>query len=352
MRLPSPLQVKAELARRDFYYFFREFAWPVLQPGTPFISNWHIEHICRALEAVSRGEVKRLIINSPFRLAKSSLVSQAWPAWDWIDNPSKQFLTASYAKDVATRDAVASRRIIDSDNYQAAWGHIFRLTTDQDTKQRYDNSLMGTRTISSTDGAATGFGGDRIIIDDPISAQNANSEIARESSINFYRGTISTRLNNAQTGAIVLVHQRLHENDLTGYLLNNEPGCWEQIIFPMRFSTANVVHNNLGLKDPRTTEGELLHPERLNEATVAALEVTLGAFHTAAQLQQRPSVRGGNLIKTIWFKRYKVLPKLLWRAIYADTAMKIKESNDYSVFQCWGGRGWEDLPRRFGPWSV
>ena len=334
--IPSRLELQAELAKRDFSFFFREFAWPVLQPGTQYHHNWHVDAICEHLEAVSSGEIKRLIVNLPFRLLKSSLVSQAWPAWDWINNPSKQFLTASYAKDVATRDAVASRRIIDSDAYREAWGHIFKLTTDQDTKQRYDNNLMGTRTISSTDGAATGFGGDRIIIDDPISAKEADSETARLGSIEFYRGTIATRLNDAQTGAIVLVHQRLHEQDLTGYLLAEEPGNWEHLVLPMRYERKYSRTTSLGFKDPRTVDGELIHPERLNEKTVAAMEVTLGSHHTAAQLQQRPKVRGGNIIKGAWFKRYRTPPVIKWRSMYADTAMKTKERNDFSVLQCWG----------------
>jgi predicted phage terminase large subunit-like protein len=336
LKLPSLEELVAEQSRRSFYEFFKEFAWPVLQPGTPYSDNWHIQAICEHLEAVSRGEIKRLIINLPFRLLKSSIVSQAWPAWDWIDNPSKQFLTASYAKDVATRDAVNSRRIIDSDRYRAAWGDRFKLTTDQDTKQRYDNDKMGTRTISSTDGAATGFGGDRIILDDPISAKEADSEIARLASIEFYKGTIATRLNNAQEGAIVLVHQRLNEGDLTGYLLKEEVGIWEHLILPMRYKKEYAKTTCLGYQDPRTKEGELIHPERLNETTISKMEITLGSFHTAAQLAQRPTTRGGVIIKGEWYKRYQVLPPIRYRNIYADTAQKTKERNDYSVFECWG----------------
>jgi predicted phage terminase large subunit-like protein len=335
IKLPSLLFLKAEQASRSFHAFFKNFAWPVLQPGTKFDDNWHIEAICEHLEAISRGEIKRLVINLPFRMLKSSIVSQAWPAWDWINSPSEQFLTASYAKDVATRDAVASRRIIDSEAYRAAWGTRFRLTTDQDTKQRYDNDKMGTRTISSTDGAATGFGGDKIILDDPISAKEANSNIAIEASVEFYRGTISTRLNNAQTGAIVLVHQRLNERDLTGYVLAEEKG-WEHLILPMRYEKKYAKTTKLGFIDPRSEEGELLHPSRIANGTVSDMEATLGAYHTSAQLQQRPKARGGVVIRGEWFKRYATHPVLKYRKIYADTAQKTREANDYSVFECWG----------------
>ena len=327
--------LKAEMARRSFHCFFRDYAWPVLQPATKFVDNWHIHAICEHLEAVSRGEIKRLIINMPFRMLKSSLVSQAFPAWEWLNLPHLQYLTASYAKDVATRDAVASRRIIESDEYQKAWCHKYRMTSDQNVKTRYDNDKGGTRTISSTDGAATGFGGNRILLDDPISAKEADSEVARATSIEFYRGTVATRLNDAQEDVIVLTHQRLNEGDLTGYLLAEETG-WEHLILPMRYEPKHTVTTSIGFKDPRTVEGELLCPQRLNEDTVSKMETTLGSYHTAAQLQQRPNKRGGTIIHGEWFKRYLVLPKLSFRKIFADTTQKTKEANDYSVFQCWG----------------
>src|ERR1700758_195640 len=258
--IPSIDALTAEMARRSFHCFFRDFAWPVLQPATKFVDNWHVQAICEHLEAVKRKEIKRLIINMPFRMLKSSLISQAFPAWEWIDLPHLQYLTASYAKDVATRDAVASRRIIESDAYQKAWGHRYRMTSDQNVKTRYDNDKGGTRTISSTDGAATGFGGNRILLDDPISAKEADSEIARATSIEFYRGTVATRLNDAQEDVIILTHQRLNEGDLTGYLLAEEKG-WEHLILPMRYEPKHTVTTKIGFKDPRTVEGELLCPQ-------------------------------------------------------------------------------------------
>lgn len=335
MNLPSRSDIKAELAHRSFHYFFKEFAWPVLQPATKFVDNWHIHAICEHLEAVKEGEIKRLIINMPFRMLKSSLISQAFPAWEWLHAPHLQYLTASYAKDVATRDAVASRRIIESDAYQLVWSDKFEMTSDQNVKTRYDNNKGGTRTISSTDGAATGFGGNRILLDDPISAKEADSAVAREASIEFYKGTISTRLNDAQEDVIVLTHQRLNERDLTGYLLAEETG-WDHLILPMRYKKQHAKTTSLGFVDPRTEDGELLCPQRLNETTVSKMETTLGSFHTAAQLDQRPTRRGGTIIHGEWFKRYKVLPTIEYRKIYADTAQKTKERNDFSVLECWG----------------
>jgi len=335
--MASDDRIAAILAKKNLHSFLQYVAWPAVNGAVPYQDNWHIEAICEHLEAVASGQIKRLIINMPFRLLKSTIVSQAFPAWEWLQRPNLQYLTASYAKDVAIRDAVASRRIIESDLYRHHYGHLFKMTTDQNVKSRYDNDKGGSRTISSTDGAATGFGGNRIIIDDPISAKDADSLIARQTAIEYWRGTASTRLNDAQNDAIIIVHQRLNEQDLTGYVLAEESEVgWEHLILPMRYEAASVKQTCIGYKDPRTTEGELLFPDRLNESTVKKIEVTLGSYHTAAQLQQKPNKRGGTIIHGEWIKRYNVLPVIEHRYMYADTAQKTKESNDYSVIQIWG----------------
>lgn len=333
--LPGVNDLLAERARRRLHSFLRDFAWPVLYPGTKFIDNWHVGAICEHLEAVKMGQIKRLIINMPFRMLKSTIVSQAFPAWEWIDAPHIQYLTASYAKDVATRDAVDCRRIIESTAYQQAWGYKFRMTSDQNVKTRYENDKRGARTVTSTDGAATGFGGNRVIVDDPVSAKEANSPLALATSVEWWKGTASTRMNNPEDDALVLVHQRLNEKDLTGHILSEETG-WEHLILPMRFERKYAKTTSLGFADPRKTEGELLFPKRLGEDTVADMEGRLGTYHTNAQLQQRPTSRGGSVLKSDWFPRYKVLPKIIRRRIYGDTAQKTKERHDYSVLECWG----------------
>lgn len=329
--------LKAERARRRLHSFLRDFAWPVLQPATKFVDNWHLGAICEHLEAVSRGQIKRLVINMPFRMLKSTLVSQAFPAWEWIDQPHLQYLTGSYAMDVATRDAVDCRRIIESDIYQMAWGHRYAMTSDQNVKTRYENDCRGSRVVTSTDGAATGFGGNRIIIDDPLSAKEANSDAKREASIEWYKGTAATRLNNPSSDAIIVVHQRLHERDLTGYVLAEDTDSnWDHLVLPMRYERKHTKTTSIGYRDPRTKEGELLCPARLDEPTVKGMESTLGTYHTQAQLQQRPGARGGSVLKSEWFRRYRVLPRIIRRHIYGDTAQKTKERHDYSVLELWG----------------
>lgn len=311
--------MKAELARRSLFRFLVEYAWPVLEPGNKFVDNWHIHSICEHLEAVTRGEIKRLIINIPFRMLKSTIISQTWPAWEWLTYPSLQYLTASYAKDVATRDAVNSRKIIESDRYREAWGHIFRMTTDQNVKTRYENDKRGGRVVTATDAAGTGFGGNRIIIDDPVSAKEADSEPARKASIEWWKGTASTRLNNPEDDAIVIVHQRVHQEDLTGYLLAEETG-WEHLILPMRYDPELRKTTSIGFSDPREKPGELLSPKRLGEEAVQEMEERLGSYHTSAQLQQNPTLRGGLLFEWEKMTIVDVAPRMKATVRYWDKA--------------------------------
>ena len=335
--------VKAVQAERSLWRFLRDYAWPVLQPCTPFVDNWHVHAICEHLEALSRGEIKRLVINIPFRMLKSTIISQAFPAWEWLAKPHLQYLTASYAKDVATRDAVDSRRIMESPAYQAAWGTRFRMTTDQNVKTRYENNRKGSRVVTATDAAGTGFGGNRIVIDDPVSALEADSEVARAQSIEWWKGTASTRLNNPKEDAIIVVHQRLHVEDLTGYILANETG-WEHLVLPMRYDPALRKTTSLGFQDPRKVEGELMAPERLDDATVREMEDRLGKYHTNAQLQQNPSSREGSIFKVKDWQFYHVPPEqmsadmeeIVWSW---DCTFKDGTGTDFVAGHCIGRKG-------------
>ncbi len=312
-RLPDYELLLAEKARRSFHTFFVHYAWPVLNPGVPFVDNWHVGAICEHLEAVHSGQVKRLIINMPFRMLKSTLVSQAFPAWEWTSRPELTYLTSSYAKTLATRDAVDSRRIIESRRYQAAYGHRFRLVGDQNEKTRYENDHRGQRTTTSTDSAGTGFGGNRLIVDDPVSAKMANSPVAIAASIEWWKGTSITRLNDIENDAIIVVHQRLAVDDLTGYILESTPEGWDQLILPMRFEKEHRKTTSIGWTDPRKKEGELLMPHRIGEKACKELEDVLGQYHTEAQMQQRPNQRGGVLIDPECLVEVDEIPAGDWR---------------------------------------
>ena len=328
----------AARAEKSLHAFFTDFAWPVLYPGVRFEDNWHIHAICEHLEAVSAGQIKKLCISMPFRMLKSSIVSQAWPAWEWIPRSWLQYLTASYQKDLATRDAVYSRRIIESTNYQYWFGDRFAMTTDQNVKQRYENDHGGHRIVTSTDSSGTGFGGHRRIIDDPVGARQADSAVALDASIEFWKGTMATRANDPANDAVVIVHQRLNERDLTGYVLAEESG-WDHLVLPMRYSREFAKTTSIGFHDPRTVEGELLHPARVPESTVKDLVKTLGQYHADAQLDQRPMPRGGIIFKRDNWKFYKVLPALDEKILSIDATFKSTAGSDFVAIHVWGRKG-------------
>lgn len=328
--------IEGELLRRSFHEFVKA-SWHVVEPGNRFLDNWHIEAICAHLEAAMRGDIQRLIINIPPRFMKSTLVSVMFPAFVWATDPTRRFLTASYAKDLATRDAVASRRLMESDWYKARWGERVRFTTDQNVKTRYENSRRGYRVTTSVDAGATGEGGDFVIVDDPINAKEAHSAAVRQNAIRWWRETMSTRYNDPNTGVAIIVMQRLAEDDLSGFLLSQEGESWEHLCLPMRYEPKRIITTKLGFKDPREQEGDLLFPARFGEKATRRLESELGSYGTAGQLQQRPAPKDGNIFKYGGWRWYYTLPQHLdAKIISVDCAFKDASKNDFVAIQVWG----------------
>lgn len=293
---------RAELEALNLAESFRDFvraAWKVVEPATPPVFGWHVDAICDHLEAVTAGQIKDLVINVPPRHTKSTLVSVMWPTWEWTRNPSQTFLTASYALKLAIRDAVASRRLIESPWYKERWGHLFKLADDQNAKSRYDNDRRGWRIATSVDSSAIGDGGDRIIVDDPHSATGVESDAKRETALEWWRSTMSTRRNNPRIAARVIVMQRLHERDLSAEALST--GTWEHLCLPAEYE-GDKRKTSIGWSDPRTERGDLLCPERFDREAIEELKVSLGSYAAAGQLQQRPAPAGGGRIKRYWFR--------------------------------------------------
>lgn len=330
--LPPLEAIQAEQARRSLRRFI-EWAWPVVEPDVPFVGNWHIDVLCEALERVSRGETSRLIVNIPPGTAKSLIASVLWPAWEWMTHPTLRYLTASYSDSLTIRDTLRVRDICESAACREAFGSDVRFRSDQNQKVRMDTTSGGWRIATSVGGRGTGEHPDRIIIDDPTNPKEAVSDADRQAANDWFDRTISTR--GVSRGArIVLIMQRLHEQDLTGHLLAR--GGWEHLSLPMRFDPHVVT-----LGDPRTVAGELLWPALFPEATVALLERDLGTYGAAGQLQQRPAPAEGGLIKRSWWRWYA--PDMTLRleeiVISVDTALKAKETNDKSAVGAWGRRG-------------
>lgn len=192
-----------------------EQAWPILEPETPFIPNWHIDLLIEYLEAVTTGDVRHLLINVPPRSMKSLLVSVFWPTWEWIRRPGGRWICASYAETLALKHSIDRRTILQSSWYQSRWGDRVELASDQNVKGEFLNTRRGVMIATSVGGSITGKGGDRIIVDDLHNPQGAESDAQRDTALAYFRQTLSTRLDNKKTGAIVVVMQRLHERDLS-----------------------------------------------------------------------------------------------------------------------------------------
>ncbi len=285
---------RRELYQRSLIEFAKEF-WHVNEPGRPLEWNWHLDAVCEHLEAVSRGEIRRLVVNIPPRTSKSSFVSVLWPSWVWAGDPGHQFLCVSHGSDVATRDTRKMRNVVTSREFQELWGRKVTLAGDQNQKTRFENTKRGHRISYGMTSSFTGEGGDTIIIDDPIDRDSAKSEVERQAAIETLDEKISTRLNDPAASSIVMVMQRLHAEDPTGHVL--EQGGWEHLMIPMRYEPGHPHRSrtSLGWTDPRTGDAELLWPERFTPEAVERWEKTLGIYGTAGQLQQRPAPRGGGL---------------------------------------------------------
>lgn len=280
-------------------------AWHVVEPATPFVDGWHLHAICEHLEAVSRGEIRNLLINMPPRHAKSLLVSVFWPCWEWIGHPARRWLFSSYAISLSIRDSLKCRRLIESPWYRRNWGHVFQMAGDQNAKGRFENDKTGYRLATSVGGTATGEGGDYVVCDDPHSVLEAESDAVRAGTITWWDETMSTRGNDPKTVARVIVMQRVHEHDLAGHVL--ERGGYEHLCLPAEYE-GSAGTTSIGWRDPRTVEGELLWPERFGPEELEALKATLGIYATAGQLQQRPAPRGGGMFERAWFEIVGALP--------------------------------------------
>ena len=319
--------------RRSLSAFVRK-VFSTVDPATDYKHNWHVDLICEYLEAATRREIQRLIVNIAPRSLKSNIVSVGWPAWLIGHNPSEQIVGASYSGSLALKHSVDCRTVIQSAWYKNMFPDV-ELTGDMNTKSEFVTTKRGHRIATSVGGTATGKGGNILLIDDPVNPEEAMSDTARDGANTWYDQTYSTRLNNEDTGVIALVMQRLHTNDLTGHVLDVDD--WTHVKIPMKAPCREVI--DFGKVKLVREEGDLLHPERVNEKQYQAKCRTLGAYGAAGQLQQDPAPLGGGMVKTKWFGRYRTAPdRLLFTRVVQswDTAQKENELNDPSVCTTWG----------------
>ena len=338
----DPAAAEAEICKRSLKMFVKR-AWHVIEPGVPYVDGDHIDIICEHLQAITEGEIRFLLINIPPRHAKSTIVSVMWPCWEWIRRPQEKYLTASYSGILSTRDNLKARRLITSPWYQGLWGDTVKLSDDQNQKTRFENSETGYRIASSVGGTATGEGGSRLILDDPHSAQEAQSDALRESALEWFDMVWSTRMNDPKRDAMVTIMQRLHEKDVSGRIM--ELGGWEHLCLPAEFD-GKRRKTYLGYYDKRLDEGELLWPERFGQVEIDKLKNVLGSYGVAGQLQQEPAPSGGGIVKTDLFRLWtntKALPPFEYIIQSYDTAFTASTQNDPTACSVWGIFFWEGV---------
>jgi predicted phage terminase large subunit-like protein len=290
--------------------------WHVVEPSTRMIPNWHVDVICEHLEAVTAGQIQRLVINIPPGHMKSLLVSVFWPAWVLLKNPSWRSLFSSYAGELAIRDSVKCRALIASDWYRTTFEPSWGLADDQNLKTFFQTTKMGGRMALSVGGKVTGFRGDAIVVDDPLNATDAPSKHIRDSTIEWWDKAMSSRLNDMRTGVKVIIMQRLHEEDLTGHVL--EKGGYEHLCLPSEFdpkrrsvthiSKVDQVGNVVKVKfweDERKKEGDLLFPTMFPKHVLVQAKIDLGSDGFAGQHQQSPSPAEGLIFKRHWWKYWR-----------------------------------------------
>lgn len=331
------------LARRnaeDYLHQFLRQAWPTMEGGRPFVDSWHIGAICEHVEALVRGEIKNLLINIPPRMTKSNTISVALPAWVWIKNPNMQWLFSSYAWTVAQRDSRRCRTLLDSKWFRVRWGDRFALLDDANRMDRYYNDKGGYRLTTSVDSATMGDGGDIQVADDANNTRDS-SETCLQSVTDWWTNVMPTRINSFMTGRRLVIQQRTHERDLSGYITQNNDGSWVKLILPMEFEANRrcvtvALPSTKGAKwqDPRTQEGELLDPKRIDKPALARLKKDLGSeYAIAGQLQQRPAPEAGGIIRRSWFRIWQSNepPQLDYILLSVDTALSEKKSAAYSA---------------------
>ncbi len=331
---PYTTSILNTILRKDLGCFIAK-TFATVNPGSQYLNNWHIELIASKLEQVYRGKIRRLVINMPPRSLKSICVSVAWPAWILGNSPNARIMAASYSSTLSTKHSVDTRLVMLSDWYKSVFPSTI-ISQDQNEKNKFTTTERGFRFATSVGGTATGEGADFLIVDDPLNPVQAASNIMRQNVIEWFSQTFSTRLNNKKKGAIIVVMQRLHVDDLTGYLLKKRG--WEVLSLPAIFdkSTTYSYCNNT----KTTNIGEYLHHEREGKEEIELAKIELGSYGFSAQYQQSPILVKGGMVEKEWLKRFNLPENEIINTqnnIYQswDTAIKSGNGNDYSVCTTW-----------------
>jgi predicted phage terminase large subunit-like protein len=313
---------------------FIKNSFSILNPSTKFLPNWHIDLIAYKLNEVAKGNIKRLIINVPPRSLKSTCVSVAWPAWLLGHDPSRRIMASSYSQILSLKHSLDCKRLITSKWYQQLFPDV-KICSDHNRVNKFITTGSGYRFATSVLGTATGEGGNYLIVDDPHNAIQAASPILRKKGVEWFEQTFVSRLDDKKNGAIVIVMQRLHEDDLTGHLIKKKNHFWHVLTLPAlangetiyKFNNRTIIRQD---KEP-------LHAKREDIKEIEQTRIELGDYAFNAQYLQNPITKLGKCIKYEWLKKYDNAPKEFIRLVQSwDIACKIGEKNDFSVCTTWG----------------
>lgn len=332
--------VQAVLAEKSLYEFTRQ-AWNILEPATEFIDGWHIGCISEYLEAVTLGQINRLIINVPPRYMKSLNVSVCWPAWEWgpRNMPHLRYLFSSYAGELSTKHSVDRRTLIESDWYQRNWGNRFQLVSDNNRKTEFENDRRGVMSTTSTGSAATGKGGNRVIVDDPLNPKEAVSDTERENANTHFDQTLYSRLNDKKRDPLVVIMQRLHTRDLTGHLLAKKDHGYTHLCLEAESEKRKVITFPISKKKVERKIGDILWPEREPKDVLEATKVALGTYAYSGQYQQSPAPLEGGVVKRDWWRRYDTTQRPVsfhQLFISADPKFKDYETSSHVAIHLYG----------------
>lgn len=330
--LVNPEDIKAELCKRRLYLFVKEF-WDIVVTNE-YVDNWHIKYICDELEIIAKRVINNkckqndLIINIPPGTSKSTICSILFPVWLWANNRKLKIITASYSAQLSSEFSNKSRMVIECDKFKR-W-YPTRLRADANNKTNYQTFNGGARYATSTGGTITGLHGDIIILDDPQNPELANSDKERNNTNEWVSATISTRKTNKEITPIILIQQRLHRNDVTGYLLNKNKN-YKHICLPAELNS-NILPNHL----VDFYKNGLLDNKRLHQTILNELRIDLGTKQYNTQILQQPDDDKNSIIKYNWLTYFtqQQLIEMLGKVVvnfYIDTAYTADENNDPSA---------------------
>lgn len=318
-------------AVRENFLVFLHRVFLEIDNSQAFVPNWHLEVIADRLLSVQEGKQRRLIITQPPRSLKSICASVAFPAWILGHNPRARIICISYSQDLADKFGRQTRQVMESPWYKAAFPRsCINLSKRADCE--FETTARGFRMATSIGGRLTGMGGQYLIIDDPIKPGDVLSRVQRQNVNDWFHNTLYTRLDNKNTGSILLVMQRVHEEDLVAHVQKGDE--WEILSLPA-IATKDEVYLLQNGKVITRKQGESLNPHLESLTKLKEIQNTLGNYNFQAQYQQNPIPEKGNVINFDWFKRYSVLPqdsRCRARIIQSwDTAMTEHDGSDYSV---------------------